>query len=403
MPSVTVSRPQGPISTAIALPRSKSISNRALLMASLCDDLNLVSHLSDGDDTRVMQALLRDSPRVMDCGAGGTTFRFLLAWASVRAGEEHILTGIPRLLERPHDDLVNALRQLGADIERVPEGYRVRGRALKGGEVHFDSPISSQYLSALLMVAPRMREGLTLRWTGTRLSEPFVHMTLKMLAHFGVYPRLELDGVRVDPGDYIPSPIAVPPDWSSAAFWYEIAALAPGSAILLTGLTDDTMQGDREAQYLWAPWVETRFTDEGARISHRAPPGKWEDLPRSLKHVPDLFQPLAFTLAALGQPAVLTGLDNLRVKETDRLRAVADAIARMGGQSAFADGAFAVKQGITADSPMSFHPDIDHRMALSLAPLALRLGSITIEDPQVVNKSYPGFWQDLRKAGFGVQ
>lgn len=403
MSYTSVSAPSAPIQAAIALPRSKSISNRALLMASLCGDIGLVSDLSDGDDTRVMHELLRDAPRVMDCGAGGTTFRFLLAWASVRHGEEHLLTGIPRLLDRPHDDLVNALRQLGADIERVPEGYRVRGRALKGGEVQFDSPISSQYLSALLMVAPCMREGLTLRWTGTRLSEPFVHMTLKMLAHFGVYPRLELDGVRVDPGDYIPAPITVPPDWSSAAFWYEVVALAPGSEVLLQGLTDDTMQGDREAQHLWSPWVETRFTAEGARISHRAAPGKWDDLPRSLKHVPDLFQPLAFTLAALNQSAVLTGLDNLRVKETDRLQAVHDAIARMGGRSAFADGAFAVKQGIDAVKPMRFHPDIDHRMALSLAPLALRLGSITIEDPQVVNKSYPGFWQDLRKAGFAVQ
>jgi 3-phosphoshikimate 1-carboxyvinyltransferase len=402
MPSIAITAPTAPIRAAIALPRSKSISNRALLMASLCGDIGLVDGLSEGDDTRVMRELLEANPRVMDCGAGGTTFRFLLAWASVRDGEEHLLTGIPRLLERPHDDLVSALKQLGADIERVPEGYRVRGRSLKGGEVHFDSPISSQYLSALLMVAPRMQQGLTLRWTGTRLSEPFVHMTLKMLAHFGVYPRLELDGVRVDPGDYIPAPITVAPDWSSAAFWYEVVALAPGSAILLTGLTDDTMQGDREAHQLWAPWVETRFTAEGALISHRAAPAPWEQLPRSLKQVPDLFQPLAFTLAALGQPAVLTGLDNLRVKETDRLQAVADAILRLGGAADFRDGAFAVKQGISATEPLSFHPDIDHRMAMSLAPLALKLGSLSIEDPHVVSKSYPGFWDDLRKAGFGI-
>ncbi|MBK9175504.1 MAG: 3-phosphoshikimate 1-carboxyvinyltransferase [Flavobacteriales bacterium] len=403
MSSITITAPAAPVVARIALPRSKSISNRALLMASLCGDLDLVSDLSDGDDSRVMLELLRANPRVMDCGAGGTTFRFLIAWAAVREGEEHILTGIPRLLERPHDDLVNALKQLGADIERIAEGYRVRGRALKGGEVHFDSPISSQYLSAILMIAPRMKEGLTLRWTGTRLSEPFVHMTLKMLAHFGVYPRLELDGVRVDPGDYIPAPLTIPPDWSSASFWYEIAALSPRCEILLDGLTDDTMQGDREAQHLWAPWVETHFTEEGTRLSHRVTPVQWEDVPRNLRHVPDLFQPLAFTLAALGRSAVLHGLDNLRVKETDRLQAVADAIHRMGGQAAFADGAFAVKQGITASSPMTFHPDIDHRMALSLAPLALKLGAITIQDPEVVNKSYPRFWDDLRSGGFGVE
>lgn len=402
MTSVSIHRPSSPIRTSIELPRSKSVSNRALLMASLCGDLGLVSHLSDGDDTRVMHELLHDNPRVMDCGAGGTTFRFLLAWASLREGEEHVLTGIPRLLERPHYDLINALKAVGADIERVPEGYRVRGRALKGGEVHFDSPISSQYLSALLMVAPLMKEGLTLRWTGTRLSEPFVHMTLKMLSHFGVYPRLELDGVHVDPGAYIPLPITVPPDWSSAAFWYEIVSLSPGSEVMLAGLGDDTMQGDREAQRLWSPWVDTSFSAEGAVLMSRAKAGAWEELPRSLRHVPDLFQPLAFTLAAIGQPAVFTGLDNLRVKETDRLHAVADAIAKLGGTAVFADGAFAVKKGISAKSPMSFNPDVDHRMALALAPLALILGSITIADPTVVNKSYPGYWEDLSKAGFPV-
>ncbi|HRH37907.1 MAG TPA: hypothetical protein PK760_06150 [Flavobacteriales bacterium] len=402
MNSVTVHRPSTPINVAIDLPRSKSVSNRALLMASLCDDLNLVTNLSDGDDTRVMRDLLFNAPHVMDCGAGGTTFRFLLAWAAVRDGEEHILTGIPRLLDRPHDDLVNALKQLGADIERLPEGYRVRGRALQGGEVHFDSPISSQYLSALLMVAPRMKNGLMLRWTGTRLSEPFVHMTLKMLSHFGVYPLLELDGVRVEPGDYSPAPIDVPPDWSSAAFWYELVSLSEESTVLLNGLTDDTMQGDREAQRLWAPWVETSFTAEGARLRHRSVPLDWEGVPRNLRHVPDLFQPLAFTLAARNQAAVLNGLDNLRVKETDRLNAVANAIQQLGGSAAFADGAFAVKAGVTARKPMTFSPDIDHRMALSLAPLAVLLGSITITDPHVVNKSYPTFWEDLKKAGFGV-
>ncbi|MBK7382699.1 MAG: 3-phosphoshikimate 1-carboxyvinyltransferase [Flavobacteriales bacterium] len=403
MTSVTITTPKGPVRATITLPRSKSVSNRALLMASLCGDLGLVSSLSDGDDTRVMHDLLRDTPRLMDCGAGGTTFRFLLAWAAVREGEEHLLTGTSRLLERPHGDLINALKQVGADIERVPEGYRVRGRKLKGGEVHFASPISSQYLSALLLVAPRMSEGLTLRWTGTRLSEPFVHMTLKMLAHFGVFPRLELDGVRVDPCEYTPAPIIVPPDWSSASFWYEIVALSSGSEVTLTGLTDDTMQGDREAQHLWSPWVRTEFTGKGAVLTHRAVAGVWEDLPKSLKHVPDLFQPLAFTLAAKDQPAVFTGLDNLRVKETDRLRIVAEAIEHLGGGAAFADGAFAVKKGITQRASATFDPDVDHRMALSLAPLALVLGSVTINDPQVVNKSYPGYWEDLRRAGFVVE
>jgi 3-phosphoshikimate 1-carboxyvinyltransferase len=181
-----------------------------------------------------------------------------------------------------------------------------------------------------------------------------------------------------------------------------MVALQPDSEVFLEGLHDDTMQGDREAHRLWSPWVSTVFEANGTRITHRSTPAEWEPLPKNLRHVPDLFQPLAFTLAATGQAAVLTGLDNLRVKETDRLQAVAHAIAHMGGTAAFADGAFAVKSRIAPSGPLRFDPDIDHRMALSLAPLALLCDSITINEPHVVNKSYPAFWDHLQQAGFSA-
>ncbi|MBX2980042.1 MAG: hypothetical protein KF905_12160 [Flavobacteriales bacterium] len=410
MSFVKLTAPTDAVRATIHLPRSKSVSNRALIMASLLGDLGAVRHLSDGDDTRLLHELLRDRPAVMHCGAGGTTFRFLLAWAAVQEGEEHLITGIPRLLERPHDDLVNALRTLGADIERKADGYLVRGRRMPGGEVHFDSPISSQYLSALLLVAPRMEQGIQLRWTGTRLSEPFVHMTLKMLAQFGVFPVMELDGVRVPPGDYLPATLDVPPDWSAAAFWYEVVALSPGAEILLPGLDDDTLQGDREARFLWSPWVNTSVTDDGLLLTHRSDPQPWESLhpgarPVNLKHVPDLYQALAFTLAARGEAAVLEGLDNLRVKETDRLKAVHDALEQLGRSSAVLNGTFNLQAGTTTLKPFdtAFDPSIDHRMAMSVAPLVALLGQLTIQDPNVVDKSYPAFWEDLRKAGFGVE
>lgn len=399
----TIRRPAAPLRATIRLPRSKSVSNRALVIASLLGDLSLVTGLSDGDDTRVMHDLLLRRPRGMDCGAGGTTFRFLLAWASVQEGEEHLLTGIPRLLERPHDDLVVALRTLGADIEQTPEGYRVRGRRMKGGQVHFDSPISSQYLSALLLVAPCFEEGLDLKWTGTRLSEPFVGMTLKMLDHFGVRPSLTLDGVQVPPGRYRPAPYEVPPDWSSAAFWYEMVALDPGSSVLLAGLHRDTLQGDREAANLWAPWVRTADGPDGLLITHRTDAATWPDTPVDMRHVPDLFQPLAFTLAARGAKAALTGLDNLVVKETDRLQAVGEALKALGCTAGHRGGTFVQGGTITRREAFTLHPDIDHRMALSVAPLALVLERVTVHEPDVVNKSYPGFWEDLRRAGFEVR
>ena len=400
--AVTVRRPDGPIRATIRLPRSKSVSNRALIMASLIGDLDLVKDLSDGDDTRVLHQLLRDRPHVMDCGAGGTTLRFLLAWAAVQEGEQHVITGIPRLLDRPHDDLVQALKVLGADIERTHQGFHVKGRRMKGGRVHFDSPISSQYLSALVLIAPRLTEGLQLHWTGTRLSEPFVSMTLKMLDHFGVRASLSLDGVDVAPAEYLAVPYTVPPDWSSAAFWFEQVALDPGAEVYLPGLFNETLQGDREALRLWAPWVYTELDNKGLRLTHRDGSEPWSIDPVDLKHVPDLFQPLAITLAARGEKAVLTGLDNLVVKETDRLKAMAQVLTSIGCTAGHRGGTFIQGGSITAKGAITFDPNIDHRMALCIAPLALRLPSVTIKDPRVVDKSYPAFWEDLKKAGYNI-
>lgn len=402
MPSLTIKRPAGPLRATVQLPRSKSVSNRALVIASLLGDLSLVSNLSDGDDTRVMFDLLRERPHTMDCGAGGTTFRFLLAWASVQEGEEHVLTGIPRLLERPHDELVLALKTLGADIENVPQGYRVRGRKMKGGYVHFDSPISSQYLSALVLVAPCFEDGLDMKWTGTRLSEPFVSMTLKMLDHFGARASLSMDGVQVPPSSYQRVPYSVPPDWSSAAFWFEQVALDPGSSVLLADLQKDTLQGDREAAHLWSPWVKATAKPEGLLLEHLEEAGPWNESAVDLKHVPDLFQPLAFTLSGRGVQAAMVGLDNLVVKETDRLQAVGDVLRALGCTAGHRGGTFIQGGSITNKGPFGFDPNIDHRMALSVAPLALLLESVTVKDPDVVNKSYPIFWDHLAQAGYSI-
>ena len=402
MTSVTITAPTVPVLGTVHLPRSKSAANRALIIASLLGDLDLVQDPGDGDDTRILLQHLRERGAVMHCGAGATTFRFLLAWACCQPGEERLITGVPRLLERPHDDLVAALRTLGADITADDAGYRVRGKQLQGGEVQFESPISSQYLSALLLIAPHMTDGLTMRWTGTRLSEPYVHMTLKVMAHFGVYPFMQLDGVRVPPARYHATPYTVPADWSGAAFWYELVALSPGAEVFLKGLEDDTLQGDRHAKQLWDPWVSTVFEETGTRLAHRAEPLPWDSDLVQLRNHPDLFQALACTCAALGQDAAFTGLDNLRVKETDRILAIADVLHRMGCTVQQEGGTFQVA-GKAATNPGLFDPQGDHRMALALAPLCLVAGPLTISDPEVVNKSYPGFWEELKQVGFGVE
>jgi len=392
------------------------VANRALILAALASrdrspgegavgELDRVKDPGDADDTRILLQLLTERPHVMHCGSGGTTFRFLLAWACVQEGEEHLITGDKRLLERPHGPLLDALRQLGANIERRENGFHIRGRQLNGGAITFDSPISSQFISAILLIAPTFSHELYLRWTGNRLSEPYVAMTLKLLAHFDIYPRQELDGVRVVPAPLSSAVFTVPPDWSAAAFWYQVAALSDDAEILLEELDDDTLQGDHRAREFWKPWVSSELSAAGILLRSQKDATVVRDRTLDLKRTPDLFQPLAFTCAALGDHATFSGLDSLAHKETDRLKAVGDALTALGTTSVQHGGQFQIlssEQLVTGSPDRVFDPRGDHRMAMSMAPLALMRDAITISDPEVVSKSYPAFWEDLRKAGFGI-
>lgn len=384
--SITIRRPEAPVDTAIDLPRSKSVANRALILASLAGDLACVTDPGDADDTRILLQLLRERPRTMHCGLGGTTFRFLLAWAAVQEGEEHAVTGQARLLERPHGPLVEGLRRLGADIERIGAGFRVRGRRMAGGALALDAPASSQFVSALMLVGPCSEQGMHLQWTGRQLSRPYVEMTARAMRRFGASVELQGTAIRVGAGSYRPAPLVVPRDWSAAAFWLECQALLPAARIVFPGLERDGWQGDEAAVDHWA--------------SITAPDDPHPVL--DLTATPDLFQPLAFTGAALGKPCTFKGLDNLPLKETDRLAAVADALRTLGCATHQEEGTFTVRGRITNLSPPPFDPQGDHRMAMALAPLAAVCDSITIHDPEVVRKSYPAFWDDLRKAGFRV-
>ncbi len=398
---VTITRPERPIDVTIALPRSKSVANRALILASIAGDLSCVRNPGDGDDTRILLELLRDRPRTMHCGAGGTTFRFLLAWACVQMGEEHVITGEARLMERPHQVLIDALMHCGADIERTSEGYRVRGKKLRGGTITLDSPISSQFISALLLIAPCMEQGLDLRWIGQRFSEPYVRMTMKVLRHFGAGVEENGDAIRVRPSTLAPHPLEVPRDWSAAAFWFEIVAMASEAHVALPGLCIDGWQGDEGAARIWRFAVKTTSTPERVLLEHSIDPDELR-IGYSLADTPDLFQPLAVTFAALGLPKSMGMLHSLVTKETDRLSAMSDALSLLGCRPVCTDFQFGCMPMPLNRNPPPFDPRGDHRMAMALAPLALVCDAITIRDPEVVNKSYPGFWSDLRKAGFGV-
>ncbi|MCC7502273.1 MAG: 3-phosphoshikimate 1-carboxyvinyltransferase [Flavobacteriales bacterium] len=402
MPRITIRKPEGPIRATVHLPRSKSVSNRALIAASLAGDLSCIDHLSEADDTRILYQLLHGKPRVLDCGLGGTTFRFLLAWACVQVGKEHVVTGDPKLLERPHDDLIHALRVLGAMVERTEAGYLVKGGRMEGGTITFDSPISSQYLSALMLIAPIMDKGLRIEWRGTQLSRPYVEMTAKTMRHFGAEVEVGETLIDVNPGRYAASLFEVPADWSAAAFWYEIVALADDAEVELMGLERDGWQGDQKVARILANWAGTLDRVEGVRVKTWMP-----EVPKSLppivdlRSTPDLFQPLAFTMAALGRSTTFAGLDNLASKESDRIAAVAETLSMMGVHVVRHERSVTI-QGALRSHDVTWSARNDHRMAMALAPLALVLGSITIDDPDVVTKSYPGFWEDLQEAGFEV-
>lgn len=374
-----------------------------MIAASLAGDLSCIEHLSDADDTRILYQLLRDRPRVMDCGLGGTTFRFLLAWACVQPGKEHVVTGSAKLLERPHDDLVLALRKLGATIERKADGFHVNGARLEGGTIAFESPISSQYLSALLLVAPTMEKGLRIEWHGTQLSRPYVEMTAKVMRHFGAELEVGETLIDVGPGHYASTLFEVPGDWSAAAFWYEIAALSEDAEVELMGLKRDGWQGDQKVSRILANWVSTLDRVEGVRLETWRPDVLKRVPPIiDLRATPDLIQPLAFTLSALAQSTTFTGLENLAVKETDRKAAVMDTLSMMDVRVTGGEGMIGIS-GPLSPHDVAWQVRGDHRMAMALAPLALVFGSITLDDPDVVSKSYPGFWEDLQEAGFEVE
>lgn len=432
MPSITVRRPLGPINALVDLPRSKSVAARAAIIASMAvpggprrmgeaEPVQL-KHFPTSDDSAILMRLLTERPPVMHCGMGGTTFRFLLAWAAIRPGEEHILTGDARLLERPHDALVNALRTLGADIERVPKGYRVRGRKLSGGEVTLDTPASSQFISALMMIGPMLDNGLVIHWHGPRLSEPYVMMTMTVMKEFnadsnvGFHPHRR---IHVEHGGYaVPEePFTIPSDWSAASFFYQIIATAPGARATLHHLESNSFQGDEAIRYLLKDEVETAdWVDDGigpetlyTTLVHRAMrPVREGQHAFDLTYTPDIFPMLAITQAMLGRSARFTGLDSLPLKESDRIAGVGEALRLLGISSSAGPGWFELASdteliaGLSGRS-FTYDPRGDHRMAMALAPLALVCESVTILDPDVVTKSYPGFWVDLEKAAFRTE
>lgn len=404
------------LEATISLPASKSISNRALIIYALSGGKNMPSNLSDCDDTEVIINALRNMPEEIDIKAAGTAMRFMTAYLSVMEGT-HILTGTERMKHRPISILVDALRKLGANIEYVgTEGYpplRITGQTLNGGLLEIPGNVSSQYISALLMIAPMLKEGMTLHLLGDIISRPYIDLTLWMMGEFGADAEwFSNDTIVVKPQPYKSRDYFIESDWSGASYWYEMMALCADkrSEVKLTGLMDGSKQGDSTTRYIFSLLgVKTQFESKQAGIAQtvtlkqngRCVP----KLEYDFINAPDLAQTFVVTCAAKGIPFHFKGLSTLKIKETDRIEALKTEMRKLGYVLQDHNNSELIWDGERCDPTFEQGIDTyeDHRMALAFAPYAFLHDELIINNPQVVTKSYPHYWEDLRLAGFTIE
>ncbi len=383
------------------------MSNRALIINALTPGAAPLTELAVCNDTAAMlQALTSQDSDSINVGAAGTTMRFLTAYFAAKEGCDLLLDGSERMRQRPIGVLVDALRALGAEIDYAgEEGFpplRIRGHRLKGGELSLDATVSSQYISALLMIAPLMSEGLKLTLEGETVSRPYILMTLKMMEDAGVESDYFNDVVTIKPQTYRPYNFKIEGDWSAAAAWYEIEAISSG-AVTIDNLTQDSCQGDRKLADIFAKLgVHTEWEGENGGTDLVPAPDQDARLRVDFSETPDLALYAIVTCAMLGIPFHFTGLSTLAIKETDRVSAITTELAKVGillqpeGKDILAwEG-----QRCPFTTLPRFDTYEDHRMAMCLAPIAIFIPGIIINDMEVVAKSYPTFWTELHNAGF---
>ena len=404
------------LNQTICLPASKSISNRALIIYALSGGRYMPQNLSDCDDTEVIINALRFMPKEIDIKAAGTAMRFMTAYLSVMRGT-HVLTGTERMKQRPIGILVDALKTLGADIKYTGDaGYpplRITGKSLKGGLLSIPGNVSSQYISALLMIGPMLKNGLTLQLTGDIISRPYIDLTLWTMGEFGADAEwTSADTITVNHKPYQDHDYFIENDWSAASYWYEIVALSknPDTEIRLTGLMDGSKQGDSVTRYIFSLLgVKTTFQTKQQGIPQTVTiTQNGRCLPRleyDFINSPDLAQTFVVTCAAKGIPFHFKGLSTLKIKETDRIEALKREMRKLGFVLHDVDGCELYWDGERCEPSLEEGIDTynDHRMALAFAPYALVTDGLIINNPRVVTKSYPHYWEDLQKAGFQIE
>lgn len=381
--------------TRIPLPSSKSESNRVLVIDALTRGENQISNLAEARDTQTMIRLLDQNPAIFDVLDAGTTMRFLTAFATATQ-QKKVMTGTPRMCERPIGILVDALRSIGADIHYLGiEGYpplAIHGLPEQTNhQIKIRGDVSSQYISAMLMIAPTLPRGLELELKGKVGSRTYIEMTLELMRQFGIDYSWEGNKISIKPQAYRTTQFAVESDWSGASYWFSLLACADAGALFLVGLKENSLQGDSKIVAIMEHLgIKSTFNEEGVLLQKQSVKGlkKWD-----FTHCPDLAQTVAVTCAILGQNAIFTGLESLRIKETDRIHALQQELAKFNAEfKEIGPDTFQIIPSVTMPKTVKIHTYEDHRMAMAFMPLVTKT-EVQIEDPAVVNKSYPSFWK----------
>jgi 3-phosphoshikimate 1-carboxyvinyltransferase len=395
--------------SAITITGSKSESNRLLLLQALYPSI-AIENLSNSDDSKVMQMALNTSERTIDIHHAGTAMRFLTAFFAAQEGREVILTGSQRMKERPIQILVDALAQLGADIEyletRGCPPLKIKGKKLTNDKVTLKANVSSQYISALLLIASKLENGLELTLEGKITSVPYIKMTLSLLDEIGVESSFNGNIIKVRPtaNNQQPITLVVESDWSSASYFYSIVALSEmGTEITLSSYKQNSLQGDSVLTELYRYFgVETTFNETKIIIRKSSNINQQSPIHFDLSNAPDIAQTIAVTCLGLGLECHLTGLHTLKIKETDRLEALKTEIEKFGAKVEITDHSLHLYSNDQLCNDPTVSTYNDHRMAMAFAPLALKT-NLQIEDANVVSKSYPNFWEDLKSIGFKIK
>ncbi len=391
----------------IRLQGSKSITNRVLIIKALTHGFFDLKNFSSSEDSLKLLELINSQEKVLHAGDGGTTIRFMLAFLAIHEGEV-ILTGSERLIERPIGPLVDALNSLGAEIQYLAKKnyppVLINGKMLKGNRVDIDTTMSSQFVSALLLVAPVLRNGLILRMKGDMVSKPYIEMTLNIMKHFGIRFDWSQNMISIPRQDYSPRDFTVEADWSAASYYYQMAALADEVDLKLCGLNRVSLQGDAVIAKIMEQFgVSSSFSDNSVVLTKR--PGiSPRTFDYDFQNYPDIAPTLLATCAGLNIPAKLSGISHLKIKESNRISALQNELHKAGAVFQKDDTRwFLQPQHAEVEVVPVFETYRDHRMAMCLAPLALTLGEVVINEPSVVKKSYSNYWDDLSKLGFVIE